>query len=278
MYDPMLTQKISHIVHQLPPMPSAIDRLLDLMGDIKHNEKEIRAMIKTDPSLCTETLYLANSDCYLAAGTIETLDDAIRIVGLEPLVQLVCVSYADKAIKTEFAAIEHVEQYFQHSRQISLGCRILAEVCKLSAHQRQMYAVAGLIHDIGRLVILLATNTTKAAFLGTSPEELLSVLHDEHELVGTNHCDIGEQICRNWNFTPTLCEGVLRHHTPIVTGSLSEAGTMIFLAHFVTTSDFTGKILSRMTPLEALMDNLKLSEKDFDAAAHRYSAMTKSIC
>jgi hypothetical protein len=52
---------------------------------------------------------------------------------------------------------------------------------------------------------------------------------------------------------------------------------MIFLAHFVTTSDFTGKILARMTPLEELMEKLKLSENDFDTAAHRYSAMAKSI-
>jgi len=57
--------------------------------------------------------------------------------------------------------------------------------------------------NIGRLVLMLATNKTTAGFMGTSPDELLSVIHNEYELVGINHCEIGKQICRNWHFSAT---------------------------------------------------------------------------
>ena len=113
--------------------------------------------------------------------------------------------------------------------------------------------------------------------MGTSPDELLSTIHNESELIGMNHCDIGEQIYHNWNFSPVLCESILRHHTPLFKSDFSESGTVIFLAHFVTASDFTGRILSRMAPIEEFMNRLKLNANDFDNAGRRYSEMKRPL-
>ena len=272
-YDKELIMRVSHLVHRLPPMPEDIDRLLRLMSDVGRNEKELKTLIMKDPAICAEILHLANSDCYGAAASVETIEDAIRLVGLEPLIQLVGVSFADGVLQKEFTPLKNLNQYFEHSRQISLGCRILAEIGGWPKHEQKMYAVAGLLHDIGRLVILLSSNRTAATLMGTSTEELLSVIHNEQQALGMNHCDVGAQICGSWHFSPILHEGVLRHHTPQLSNGFSTPGAVIFLAHFVTASDFTGTILSRTPPLVELIGKLNLATKDFEAAGNRYSAM-----
>ena len=137
-----------------------------------------------------------------------------------------------------------------------------------------MYAVAGRIHDIGRLVILLASNNLTASLMGNNLDSLLSITQEEKAVIGMNHCDIGCQICLNWSFSPILCEGVLRHHTPVIKEDVSIPGAVIFLAHFVSVSDFTGKILEKMAPLNEMAHGIGLASDDFEYAKHRYSELS----
>ena len=98
--------------------------------------------------------------------------------------------------------------------------------------------------------------------MGTSWDKMKSVAHNEKEILGLNHCDVGMQLCNKWNFSLVLQEAVLRHHTPFVNGSFSFPGAMIFISHFVSFSDFTGEILSTLVGPE-LLSCLHLTLSDF---------------
>lgn len=130
----------------------------------------------------------------------------------------------------------------------------------------------GLLHDIGRLVILIVSNSTSTPLAGVTWEHMISIVHDEKRVVGMNHCEVGQQICERWNFTPFLQEGVLRHHTPLIERDFSFPGTVLFLAHFVAGSDFTGEILERMVPPE-LFARIGLTPAGFAEAQELYRAV-----
>lgn len=265
-----LSRKITQVVDKLPLFPRDIDRLLAAAVKPSEDNTEILRLIESESELCTELVHLARS-YYGTAEDIKTVKDAVRCIGIQPLVQLIGVSYARSAIQEEFSALKYLNEYLDHSEDISMGCRILAEISGMRQEEREMYTVAGLIHDIGRLAIMVASNRTSAHVLGTLWDKMASVVHDEKATLGTNHCDVGMQICRKWNFSPIIQEGVLRHHSPLINSNFSFPGALIFISHFLSASDPSGDILSTLSAAE-IVPNLNLSAANFDRARDIYKS------
>jgi len=265
-----LEQMVVDAIFRLPPMPSNVEKIMKISSG-EYNDEELISLIKDDPGLCANLLHLANSFCSRPEDDIETVEDAIANVGTQPLAQLIGVLYARDTIEKEFLSISHINEYFEHSRNISRVCRILAERCGLDDHQQQMYSVAGLIHDVGRLVIMIASNNTSSHLVGTPAEEMASIVDDEIKALGMNHCEVGMRLCKRWNFSSVLQTGILRHHSPLLGNDFSFPGAVIFVAHFVTESDLTGEIICNMLP-EELLCNLKLCENDFKEIRDIYNA------
>lgn len=270
-----IARKVAQLIETLPPIPDNISRLMAVDINACSKYAEAVGMIAADPGLCMDLLHLANDFCYYSGETIETIDDAVEHIGIGALVQLIAVSYARKIIQKEFAQLEHLNEYLAHSQNISLSSRILAELTDMPKHQCRMYAVMGLIHDIGRLIIMVAADKTSVRLMGTSWNSMASIVHDEKEVLGLNHCDVGMQICNKWNFSAILQEGVLRHHTPLIVSDFSFPGTLIFIAHFVSFSDMTGEIISNMLGAD-LLSRLQLTVNDFVEAQKIFQSRISS--
>ena len=157
-----------------------------------------------------------------------------------------------------------------------MGCRVLSEVTGVQKHSCEVLMTTGLIHDIGRLIILLASKQTTADLLGTPWNKMKSIVHEEREILGMDHCIVGEQICKKWSFSVYMQEGILRHHTPFMEDYFSYLGAMIFLGHFVTCSNFTGEMLSMVLPVE-LCEILDLDFNDFEKASKEYKLRKHKI-
>jgi len=269
-----LSRKITELVDSLPLFPTDIDRLLAAAVRPSEDSTEILRLIENDPKLSNELLQLARS-YYGTAEELKTIEDAVRYIGVQPLVQLMGISYARDAIQQEFAALKYLNEYLDHSEDIYITCGILGEICGLPRAQREMYALAGLVHDVGRLAIMVGTNRTSAHVLGTLWDKMVSVVHDEKASLGTNHCDVGAQICQKWNFSPVIQEAVLRHHTPLVDNDFNFAGALIFISHFVSVSDPSGEILATLLATKVLA-KLNLSKADFDKARNIYKSRTQN--
>ena len=265
-----LSRRITELVDKLPLFPHNIDALLATAVKPSEDNKEILRLIESEPELSTELLQVARS-YYGTAADINTIEDAVNHVGLRALVQLIGISYARNAIQAEFAALKYLNEYIDHSEDISTSCRILAEVTGIPKDKLEIYTIAGLIHDVGRLAIMVASNRTSAHVLGTLWDKMASVVHDEKLTLGTNHCDIGMRICRKWNFSPIIQEGVLRHHTPLFDSDFSFAGAIIFISHFLSASDPSGEILSTLIASEVLA-KLNLTSTDFNKARKIYKS------
>jgi len=263
-----LSRKITELVDSLPLFPTDIDRLLAAAVRPSEDSAEILRLIENDPKLSNELLQLARS-YYGTAEELKTIEDAVRYIGVQPLVQLMGISYARDAIQQEFAALKYLNEYLDHSEDIYITCGILGEICGLPRAQREMYALAGLVHDVGRLAIMVGSNRTSAHVLGTLWDKMVSVVYDEKASLGTNHCEVGAQICQKWNFSPVIQEAVLRHHTPLVDNDFNFAGALIFISHFVSASDPSGEILSTLLATKVLA-KLKLSGADFEKAKDVY--------
>jgi HD-like signal output (HDOD) protein len=267
--------KVAELVRRLPPMPGSIDRILLAANEPHVNDENLIELVKRDPGLCADLLHLANTFSIRPQGHDDTLEEAVNSVGIKPLIQLTGIWYTKGMIQKEFAALKRLSEYFRHSQEISFACRVLAEVTNMTKHDCEVSCVAGLIHDMGRLVIMLAGNKLTNHLMGTQWDMMKSIVNHEKELFGMDHCHIGMQVCRKWNFSSLLQDGVLRHHSPLIDGDFNHLGAIIFTSHFVSCSDFTGDMLSSMLPAE-LLDRLNLRLVDFEEAKFQYASRISS--
>ena len=266
-----LERQVADVIRQLPPAPESVNALLAAAAARQECTPEVLELIKSDPGLCVELLRMANSSCYGGGAAAETAEEAIDCVGVWGLAQLVAAEFARESIQREFASHADMEGYLAHSRDISQSARILAKLSGLAPHEQEVYTVAGLIHDIGRLIMMLASGPTGAPLAGTTWRQMHTIVADEREAMGMDHCEVGMRVCRKWRLTPFLQEMVLRHHTPLLDDDFSFAGSMVFVSHFVSASDFTGETLSALLPAEVLA-NLNLTPDDIDQAQAMYQA------
>ncbi len=254
--------KVTEFIHRLPPMPSNIGELLKAANVQQMDDEELLAYVKRDPGLCADLLHLANTFSIKPEGHDDTIEEAVSSVGIKPLVQLVGVWYARDIIAKEFYMLDHLNDYFCHSQEISLACRAMSEVLEADEHDCQVAYVAGLIHDIGRLAIILLSNKVTAPLLGTPCAMMDTIVDQEQKLVGMDHCRVGMHLCKKWNFSELLQQAVLRHHSPLIGSDFDHLGAIIFTAHFVACSDFTGETLAAMLPFE-LLSRLNLTPESF---------------
>lgn len=268
-----LSERITQLVDGLPLFPTDIDNLLSSAVKPSEDGIELLRLIESDPKLSVELLHLSRS-YFGKVEEFETVRDVVNQVGLQPLVQLIGISYAKSAIQEEFAALKYLDEYVDHAEEISIGCRIISEITDLSRSECEMYALAGLVHDVGRLAILAGSNRTSAHVLGTLWDKMASIVHDEKASLGTNHCEVGTLICKKWNLSPVIQEGVSRHHTPLIDGDFSFLGGLIFISHFLSLSDPSGDIISTALPDE-LFERLNLSTAGFEKAKEVYKKRTQ---
>jgi len=269
-----VSRKITQLVDDLPLFPTDINQLLTAAVKPSEDGNEILRLIESDSKLRDDLLALARS-YFGAPEYYETVEDAVRNIGVQPLVQLIGISYARDAIQQEFAALKYLNDYIDHSEDIYIASDILGGICSLPREQRQMHALAGLVHDVGRLAIMVAGNKTSGRVLGTLWDRMVSVIHEERAELGMDHCDVGARICRRWNFSPVIQDAVLRHHSPIMNGDFSFSGALIFLSHFVSASDPSGEILATLLATKVL-SKLDLTPVDFEKAKDQYESRRRN--
>lgn len=259
---------VSDLVQSLPPSEECLAELVEAARG-RLSDAAILDIIRRDSGLAMNLLRLANAPCYRdrQQPPVESIDAALEHLGVEPLIMLLASSYVKGYLRPESIVPSAWSRYEAHGREISQACTVLAKLLDLPDHEQKMYTAAGLTHDIGRSVIMIASHPESVDLISTAPEKMAGIIDDENAALGMNHCEIGDRIFANWHFSPIMREGIARHHTPMLDRDLSFPGGMIFVSHFVTMNDFTGEILCQMLPPE-LLEYLGLTREHLDEALH----------
>lgn len=258
--------RILSIINRLPPMPENIIRLRQVCADPNASYKDIVPIIEKDPAFCTDILRMANSAYFGLSHTVESISEAIRYIGFNSVAEFVAISFSNKVLKSEFAKVKELDDYFKHSKEIATATKFLAKCAGKSAREQEFFTIAGLLHDIGRLVILLVSDKEAHKLLSHNWNHQFDRAEKEEDIFGTNHCEIGQEICSKWEFSDQLQEAVLRHHAPLK-GELNQEAAYILLAHFISMRDFPAQSIINLYPIDVLEEIGLSYEKILDAQA-----------
>jgi len=217
----------------LPTLPAYVFELNSLLSTTPVNLKRVGEVIRTDPSLTAQVLRLCNSAFMGFRERVATIEHAIVLVGTERLrtMVLTCslVEYVGRRV-----ASQDVQSFWQHCFLTATLSERLARA--ISYPQPEQAYLAGLLHDIGALPLLVIASTESPESEYMAPFEWGESLPLERERFGTDHCEVGHWIGVSWNFAPALLEVMEGHHNP------REASVDPLLLGVVATADrFCGR-------------------------------------
>jgi HD-like signal output (HDOD) protein len=198
------------VLAAIPAFPPVVLRVLDLLSGPETEVAPLVDQIASDPTLAAQLLRLANSPIFGLPSQIETVQHGITTLGFERvrcLVTAVATSnYMRAALRTEA-----LERCWRHTLATAILSRELARAAGMATDRA--YSL-GLLHDIGRLGLLVAFPKEYAGILKAVDRDAISLLDQEKKRFGLDHCETGRLLLEQWNLPSDFCLVVGRHHDP----------------------------------------------------------------
>jgi len=192
---------------KVPPFPPVAAKLLQLLSNPKVEISDVAAVISSDPSLTTCLLERANSMEFGFASTITNVRQAVALLGIDRT-RLITLTLTAASYSKRVTTVEMTECW-QHS----LASAALAENIAHSAGAFVNVAfVAGILHDLGRLALLVAFPKEYRNLIRRAQEEHGDILDVEQQEFGINHAEAGRLLAETWGLPEELRVIAGRHH------------------------------------------------------------------
>lgn len=181
--------------------------------DSKHGTAEaLGEVISQDPNLTAKLLRIVNSAYYNFPSKIDTVSRAIAIIGSAELYSLVVAVKAVRCFSKIPADLVNIDSFWQHSLYTALIAKDIARQCKI-LHPERLF-IAGLLHDIGSLIIFNAMPEDSRDILSQVGGDQVALAKKETEIYGYSHADAGSELMKVWNLPPALQEATKLHYNP----------------------------------------------------------------
>ena len=194
---------------KLPAFPPIATRLLQVMSKEDVEIKALTRLIGSDVAFSAEILRLANSALFGLEFQIDSLSHAVVILGLARVKSLAMTVAIMKGYLKGVLKSEILRRCWCHSLACAYLAEELAPACGLD--QEQAYT-AGLLHDIGRLSILVSYPMEYTNLLQVAEENAFDVIECERQLFDIDHCEAGRWLAEHWNLPKEFAEVAGGHH------------------------------------------------------------------
>lgn len=206
----------------LPTLPERHQRVLSLIAEDQDMQR-IAEVIEEDPSLTSAVLKLANSVFYAQRRPVTSVQRALVVLGLNALREAII----SIAVFESLRGGSFVREAFERA---TLCNRFVAYLHKelFGEGLPEAYSVAGLLHDIGRLFILVQLPEEEKR-IGEKVNSGGDLLQAEESVLGISHARLGGYLLNLWNLPYPVIEVAMYHHDPLAPGLLNRR--MVSLVH-----------------------------------------------
>jgi putative nucleotidyltransferase with HDIG domain len=194
----------------LPPAFELIPRLLVLLDDPEVNSETLADIIHADAGLTTDVLRAANAPAFAGGARIESLPQAIVRLGLREIYRLITAIITSPNVLNLDAFGFQRADFWQHSIACGTAARILAR--NVPSQDPEVAYTAGLLHDIGKLVMAQVAKADYLALIDSCKETNQPHFRAEDHAYQTDHAHIGSLLLKRWRFPEELTGAIRFHH------------------------------------------------------------------
>lgn len=201
-------------IDSIPPFPATVSKVLQVIDTPRVNAKELASLLTEDQSLATTLLRYANSAYYGLPRQVSTVSEATVILGFAAIKSLMLAAAVHNTINKEVTGYSMAQgELWNHSINCGMLAKYLAIKCRFPIPEQVF--VAGLIHDIGKVVLSTYVGPQFAEILKLVQEENIPFMDAEKGVLGYNHTEVGAALAQKWNLPAELVEAIAFHHNPL---------------------------------------------------------------
>ncbi|MEJ5358203.1 MAG: HDOD domain-containing protein [Desulfobacterales bacterium] len=215
-------------IEDLPTLPRTVLRITERINDPATSARDLARIIAEDQVLTARLLKLVNSSFYGFRRRIGTVTEAVLMIGFEAVrSHLLTTSVFDLFPPRSPALRRGQELLWDHS----LGCAVGAKAIGTAMRRDNLEElfVAGLLHDIGKIV-LLAKFPAESEEVAARVAAGAAILEAEEAVLGCTHAEIGRRLAEHWNLPSPLVRAIESHHPPFAAEPPEEFSAVVHLA------------------------------------------------
>ncbi|HLP18077.1 MAG TPA: HDOD domain-containing protein [Bacteroidota bacterium] len=197
---------------EISSLPMMFVRITEAINNPRTSVNEISKIISEDPGLTARLLRVVNSAFYNFPTKIDTISRAVTIVGTQQLRDLALATSVIRLFKGIPRELVNMESFWRHSIACGAAARTFAAYRRESNIER--FFVAGILHDLGRLVIFGKIPDQAREALAMAEEKNISLLQAERTVLGFDHALVGRALLQQWKLPNNLVDVVSYHHLP----------------------------------------------------------------
>ena len=251
-------------IDTLKPIPPVATQIMALAEDESSAMSDIADLIIHDPSITASLLKICNSAYFGLANKVDSVRDAITLMGLDQIVELVLINGTAENFKDEPDGYGLGEGELWHHAVLSAHvAKVLAEKHGL-ADKKHLVFTAGLLKDVGKIIM--------GRFVAFSYEKINILVHSkgysfneaEKEIIGMNHEELGAKVGEKWRFGDKLISIIRNHHMTDEACRNDPETAMVYLADIVCMMIGYGTSLDGLAYrfYGEVLDRMNLTEKD----------------
>jgi len=263
-------------IRDLPALPSIV---LDLISSFEREDVDITILaekISRDQALAAKTLRLANSSFYGLPAKVKTVKQAIVVLGFDSARALAVASSVIDSLGDSGSRQIDVAGFWRHSIAAALCAKSLARHAQLA----QDHAfIAGLLHDIGRLVLATRFPDQYAEVIDNCARTDATLAESEVRVLGVDHQRVGQMLAEAWKFPPVIQRAIGQHHAP-ATLDLGDVPGVVHVANAMVHALDLGGEEHVAVPhvLDSALDRLRLTEDNLRDVCRETEAQFEEAC
>ncbi len=258
--------EISQSAKDLKPIPQIALKVLRIFNDELYEIKDLTEEIRKDQVISARTLQLCNSVMFASRKKIESLDHALVMLGQHLLLKFVISASLNNFFNQCGKGYSLCKGGIYHH---AVGTAVIAEkLASLTGKAGPSMAyTAGLLHDIGKVVLDQFVNSGFPLFYRQLNEEGKNFSEVEKQVLGTDHTEVGASLALKWSFPESLVETIRHHHNPEDAQQHNELVHIVYLADLLMSRFHAGLELERLNTdtLETRLEAIGLSISEFPA-------------
>lgn len=208
-----LHAKISS-VDVLPTVPEIYRELVEELQSEAPSVRRIAQLISRDIGITAKLLHMVNSAFFGLPTHVSSALQAVNLLGLDTVQGLVLAAGLMGQFEKNADKAALVERIYAHSLRVGTLSQKIAKVLQLDNRAIEDALMAGLLHDIGKLVLLIHLTEEQESIEQLAEIQGIPIIQAELAVMGVTHAAVGAHLLSLWGLPDSIVESVAYHHTP----------------------------------------------------------------
>jgi HD-like signal output (HDOD) protein len=219
-------------VSNLPPIPKVLQEISQLFNSPTISARKVEMMVEKDPSLTVKVLSVANSPLYGLRRNVTSINTAVILLGMQEIKSIVTSIRMASTLKMKSDKYFNPDKFLNHSMVVGMLAQRMSK--DLGFNFEGDGFVAGMLHDMGILIIHEYLSNEFLQIVGYSVQNKTSFLEAEYKVLGLSHQEIGEFLTDKWSLPTVFSDALQFHHRPSKSNENNFLTAVLHVADYAT--------------------------------------------